>query len=113
MIFINVNLFHIVASTISNLQVAHLGGYNSFIQLQRREIRICRAFSIFEKALPPDGGMWRLLPAALLWAQFLALGLFLYGFFPIKNSVGKDDRGGGGAVDWPSRGETRHWWVTH
>ena len=110
MIFINVNLFHIVASTISNLQVAHLGGYNSFIQLQRREIRICRAFSIFEKALPPDGGMWRLLPAALLWAQFLALGLFLYGFFPIKSGVGEAGRGGEGAPHWPSQGEAQQHW---
>ena len=54
--------------------------------------------------------MSRLVSVALLWAQFLALGLFLYGFFPIKNSVGKGhDRGG--TVDWPSQGESRHWWV--
>ena len=38
MIFINVKLLHIVTSTVFNLQVAHLGGCNSFIQLQRRRI---------------------------------------------------------------------------
>ena len=49
--------------------------------------------------------MARFLHAALLWAQLLALGLFLYGFFPVKKvAVG----GGGDRQDCP----VRNGWVS-
>ncbi len=45
----------------------------------------------------------RLVPLLLLWFQFLSLGIFLYGFFPVKTPV----IGKAGWEDVPDASEAR------